>query len=59
MNLRGLHARASAKFCAVTNSFDANVRVTHEDWTVPGNSIDLVIACIVLERLTQRVLRGL
>ncbi|MCA8894691.1 MAG: HPr family phosphocarrier protein [Amphiplicatus sp.] len=39
VNLRGLHARASAKFCAVTNSFDANVRVTHEDWTVPGNSI--------------------
>lgn len=38
-NLRGLHARASAKFCAIANSFDANVSVTHEDWTVPGTSI--------------------
>lgn len=38
-NLRGLHARASARFCAVANSFDAIVRVTHEEWTVPGASI--------------------
>lgn len=38
-NLRGLHARASARFCAVANSFDAAVRVTHEDWSVPGASI--------------------
>lgn len=38
-NLRGLHARASAKFCAVANSFEASVRVSHEEWTVPGNSI--------------------
>ena len=38
-NLRGLHARASAKFCAVANSFRARIRVSNEDWTVPGNSI--------------------
>lgn len=38
-NLRGLHARASARFCAVANSFDASVHVTHEGWSVPGNSI--------------------
>lgn len=38
-NLRGLHARASARFCAVANSFDASVQVTHEGWSVPGNSI--------------------
>lgn len=38
-NLRGLHARASARFCSVVNSFDAAVKVTHEDWTVAGSSI--------------------
>nr|AMK59388.1 phosphotransferase system, phosphocarrier protein HPr [uncultured bacterium UPO57] len=38
-NVRGLHARASAKFCAVANSFDAQVRVSHEGWTVRGDSI--------------------
>ena len=38
-NIRGLHARASAKFCAVANSFDAKVEVSHEGWTVRGDSI--------------------
>lgn len=38
-NKRGLHARASAKFCALAGSFDATVRVTREDMTVGGCSI--------------------
>ncbi|MBI1391902.1 MAG: HPr family phosphocarrier protein [Alphaproteobacteria bacterium] len=38
-NRRGLHARASAKFCAVAGSFDAVVRVRREDADVGGCSI--------------------
>lgn len=39
VNLRGLHARASAKFCAVAGSYDAMVTVTRGDETVNGLSI--------------------
>ena len=39
VNERGLHARAAAKFVALAGSFDAEVRVTHHDTTVPGISI--------------------
>lgn len=39
VNKRGLHARASAKFCAVAGSFDAVVRVSRDDMTVGGCSI--------------------
>ncbi len=39
VNRRGLHARASAKFCAVAGSFDARVTVTKDDITVGGRSI--------------------
>jgi len=39
VNERGLHARAAAKFVALAGSFDAEVRVTHHDITVPGVSI--------------------
>jgi hypothetical protein len=38
VNERGLHARAAAKFVALAGSFDAEVRVTHHDTTVPGVS---------------------
>lgn len=39
LNKRGLHARASAKFCAVAGSWDAIVRVRKEDVEVGGCSI--------------------
>lgn len=39
VNRRGLHARASAKFCAVAGSFDATIRVTKDGITVGGRSI--------------------
>ena len=39
VNERGLHARAAAKFVARAGNFDAEVRVTHHDMTVPGVSI--------------------
>ncbi|MEZ5922692.1 MAG: HPr family phosphocarrier protein [Parvularculaceae bacterium] len=39
INRRGLHARASAKFCAVAGSFDADIRVTKDEFTVGGKSI--------------------
>lgn len=39
VNRRGLHARASAKFCAVAGSFDAVIRVTKDDMTVGARSI--------------------
>jgi phosphocarrier protein len=39
VNIRGLHARASAKFCAVASSFDAAVKVTKDEFTVGGCSI--------------------
>ena len=38
-NIRGLHARASAKFCAVASSFDARTKVEFAGWSVPGDSI--------------------
>lgn len=39
VNKRGLHARASAKFCAVAGSFDADVQVEKDGMTVGGTSI--------------------
>lgn len=39
VNRRGLHARASAKFCAVAGQFNAQVRVTKDLTTVGGQSI--------------------
>ena len=38
-NRRGLHARASAKFCAVAAAFDAKVTVTKDAVSVGGRSI--------------------
>ncbi|MGD9801514.1 MAG: HPr family phosphocarrier protein [Parvularculaceae bacterium] len=39
VNKRGLHARASARFCAVAAAFDAKVTVTKDAVTVGGRSI--------------------
>jgi phosphocarrier protein len=39
VNRRGLHARASARFCAVAGAFDARVSVTKDQITVGGKSI--------------------
>ena len=39
VNRRGLHARASARFCAVAGSFDATVTVSKEGVSVGGRSI--------------------
>ncbi len=39
VNKKGLHARASAKFCQTVERFDAAVRVTRGQETVGGNSI--------------------
>lgn len=39
MNERGLHARASAKFCALAGSWDASVRVQKDGMDVGGCSI--------------------
>ena len=39
INRRGLHARASARFCAVASAFDAKIRVTKDQITVGGQSI--------------------
>jgi len=39
INRRGLHARASARFCAVAGAFDAKVSVTKDQITVGGKSI--------------------
>jgi len=39
INRRGLHARASAKFCALAGSWNAKVRVTRHGETVGGCSI--------------------
>ncbi len=38
-NLKGLHARASAKFVKCAETFDAAVSVTREGQTVGGTSI--------------------
>jgi len=39
VNKKGLHARASAKFCQTVERYDASVRVTRGQETVGGNSI--------------------
>lgn len=39
VNKRGLHARASAKFVQMVESFDATVTVSREGSSVGGNSI--------------------
>jgi phosphocarrier protein HPr len=39
VNKKGLHARASAKFCQTVERFDAQVRVTRGQETVGGTSI--------------------
>lgn len=38
-NRKGLHARASAKFVKLAETFNANVRVTRDGQTVGGTSI--------------------
>ena len=38
-NLRGLHARAAAKFVNLAASFDAEISVVKRDTEVPGSSI--------------------
>jgi phosphocarrier protein len=39
VNKKGLHARASAKFCQTVERFDAAIRVTRGHETVGGTSI--------------------
>ena len=39
VNKKGLHARASAKFCQTAERYDADVRVTRGQETVGGRSI--------------------
>ena len=39
VNRKGLHARASAKFVRVAESFNAEITVTREGQTVGGTSI--------------------
>ena len=39
INKRGLHARASAKFVQMVESFDATISVSKDGTTVGGNSI--------------------
>jgi len=39
VNRKGLHARASAKFVKLAESFEANVTVTRDGQTVGGTSI--------------------
>ena len=39
VNKKGLHARASAKFCQTVERFDAAIRVTRGSETVGGTSI--------------------
>ncbi|MCX7313159.1 MAG: HPr family phosphocarrier protein [Hyphomicrobiales bacterium] len=39
VNKKGLHARASAKFCQTSERFDAAIRVTRGPETVGGTSI--------------------
>jgi len=38
-NVKGMHARASARFVKCAERFDAEIRVTREGQTVPGTSI--------------------
>lgn len=39
VNRKGLHARASARFTAVVERFDARARVARDGMEVPGDSI--------------------
>lgn len=39
VNVKGLHARASARFVETVEGFDAEVRVTRDGMTVSGDSI--------------------
>ena len=39
VNIRGLHARASAKFVKTASNFDAEVRVSKDGQTVDARSI--------------------
>ncbi len=39
VNVRGLHARAAAKFVKAAEQFDAEIVVTKDDIDVPGTSI--------------------
>ena len=39
INERGLHARASAKFAALVDTFESDVEVSRDELVVPGNSI--------------------
>ena len=39
VNMRGLHARASAKFVRAASAFDAEVRVSKDNQTVDARSI--------------------
>ncbi len=39
INVKGLHARASAKFVEVVEEFDANVTVSKDGMDVSGDSI--------------------
>ncbi len=39
LNKRGLHARASARFCALAGSWDADIRVSKDDYEVGACSI--------------------
>ncbi|MFD1795400.1 HPr family phosphocarrier protein [Paracoccus aurantiacus] len=39
VNEKGLHARASAKFVEMVESYDADAKVTREGMTVSGDSI--------------------
>jgi phosphocarrier protein HPr len=39
VNVRGLHARAAARFVKLAESFDADIQVCHAHRTVPGTSL--------------------
>ena len=39
LNLRGLHARASAKFVKCAEQYQAEIQVSRDGQTVPGTSI--------------------
>jgi len=39
INVRGLHARASAKFAAAARAFDADIKVSKDDYEVDAESL--------------------
>jgi phosphocarrier protein HPr len=39
INVRGLHARASAKFAAAARGFDAEIKVSKDDYEVDAESL--------------------